>query len=149
MKIPFTAAVIAMALGLCAPAMAATEGGCEVLRNAPGVLVSGKLSQAYVAAFTKSGRVVPPDGTINAATFMDACKADAFILDAAQPEPGAPFPGANSFTEAQAQGRIEVAGFTAVSGLKKDEKGIWRATAMQAGKSMKVALDYKGNLVAN
>jgi hypothetical protein len=60
----------------------------------------------------------------------------------------APVEGANSFTEAQAQGRIVEAGFTDVSALKLDDKGVWRGTAMKGGKSMPVGLDYQGNVVS-
>ena len=58
-----------------------------------------------------------------------------------------PLAGANSFTEAQAKQRIADAGFTSVSALAKDDNGIWRGTAMKAGKSASVAVDYKGNVV--
>ena len=60
-----------------------------------------------------------------------------------------PVAGANSFTEAQAQDRIEKAGFTEVKGLKKDDQGIWRGSAMQSGKQVNVALDFQGNVVSN
>lgn len=60
----------------------------------------------------------------------------------------APVAGANSFTESQARGRIEERGFAQVTDLKKDDKGIWRGTAMKDGKSVAVALDYQGNVVA-
>jgi len=60
----------------------------------------------------------------------------------------APVEGANSFTEAQAKDRIAEAGYTDVSALKLDEKGVWRGTAMKDGKSMPVGLDYQGNVVA-
>jgi periplasmic protein CpxP/Spy len=60
-----------------------------------------------------------------------------------------PAAGANSFTEAQAQERIEKAGFTEVKALKKDDQGIWRATAMQSGKQVNVALDFQGNVASN
>ena len=60
-----------------------------------------------------------------------------------------PVPGANSFTEAQAKDRMEKAGFTQVINLKKDDNGIWRASAMQGGKQVNVALDFQGNVVAN
>ena len=60
----------------------------------------------------------------------------------------APVPGANSFTEAQAKDRIEKSGYTEVSGLRKDDQGIWRGQANKGGKSTTVALDYKGNVVA-
>ncbi|RVE89892.1 PepSY domain-containing protein [Sinorhizobium meliloti] len=62
--------------------------------------------------------------------------------------PTAPVEGANSFTEAQAKERIEEAGYTDVSGLKLDDKGVWQATAMKEGKSVSVALDYQGNVTA-
>jgi len=63
------------------------------------------------------------------------------------PNPGAPVAGANSFTEAQAKSRIEERGFTNVSGLKKDDAGVWRGMASQAGKSMTVSVDFQGNVV--
>lgn len=54
--------------------------------------------------------------------------------------------GANSFTEAQARSRLEDHGFTGVTGLAKDDAGIWWATASKDGKSVKVGLDYQGNV---
>ena len=63
--------------------------------------------------------------------------------------PGAPAAGANSFTEAQAKSSIEKAGYSDVSGLAKDQDGIWRGTATHNGESVDIALDYQGNIVAN
>jgi len=60
---------------------------------------------------------------------------------------GAPYPGANSFTEAQTRTRIETAGFQNVTGLKIDDKGIWRGTATKDNKQVGVAMDYKGNVI--
>ena len=60
----------------------------------------------------------------------------------------APAAGANSFTEAQAKERIEKAGFNEVSGLRKDDQGIWRATAKQGDKQVNVSLDFRGNVTA-
>ena len=62
--------------------------------------------------------------------------------------PGAPVAGANSFTEGQARSRMESKGYTNLSGLKKDDKGVWRGTAMRGGKSVDVSLDFEGNVVA-
>ena len=62
--------------------------------------------------------------------------------------PAAPVPGANSFTEDQAKSRIQDAGFSDVSALTKDDKGIWRGQATKDGKTTTVALDYQGNIVA-
>ena len=61
----------------------------------------------------------------------------------------APEAGANSFTESQARSRLEKNGFLAITGLMKDSDGIWRGKAMKDGKSMDVALDYKGVISAN
>lgn len=62
--------------------------------------------------------------------------------------PTAPVAGTNSFTEAQAKDRMEKAGYSGVSGLKLDDTGVWRASATKDGKSIKVSLDYQGNIVA-
>jgi hypothetical protein len=70
------------------------------------------------------------------------------VATAPSTDPNAPLAGANSFTEAQAKERMEKAGFLQVSNLKKDDKGIWRATAMHGGKQTNVAVDYRGNVVA-
>jgi len=56
--------------------------------------------------------------------------------------------GSNSFTEGQAKSRIEGAGLTNVTDLKKDDDGIWRAKATREGKSVTVGFDYKGNIAA-
>lgn len=63
--------------------------------------------------------------------------------------PNAPVEGANSFTEGQAQARIEKEGYTNVSGLSKDDKGVWRGTATKGGKKVTVSLDFQGNVTAN
>ena len=65
------------------------------------------------------------------------------------PNPGAPVAGANSFTEGQAKSRIEAKGFTNVSGLQKDDAGVWRGKASQDGKAMNVSVDFQGNVVSN
>lgn len=63
--------------------------------------------------------------------------------------PTAPVEGANSFTEEQARARLEENGYTAVTGLKLDDKRIWPASATKGGKPVTVTLDYQGNIVAN
>ena len=61
--------------------------------------------------------------------------------------PNAPVAGANSFTEGQAKSRIESRGYSNVTGLKKDDSGVWRGKAMKDGKSVDVSLDFQGNVV--
>jgi hypothetical protein len=63
--------------------------------------------------------------------------------------PNAPVEGANSFTEGQARSRIEKQGFTNVTGLTKDDKGVWRGRAMRGGKQVTVSLDFQGNVTSN
>jgi hypothetical protein len=53
--------------------------------------------------------------------------------------PGAPVAGANSFTEGQAQSRIEQNGYTNVTELKKDDTGVWRGKAHKDGRSVALA----------
>ena len=54
--------------------------------------------------------------------------------------------GANSFTQGEARAHIEHAGFTDVSALVKDGNGVWRGTAKKGGRTVRVALDFKGNV---
>jgi hypothetical protein len=64
------------------------------------------------------------------------------------PNPGAPVAGRNSFTEGQAKSRIESNGYSNVSELRKDDQGVWRGQAMKDGKTVKVSLDFQGNVTA-
>ena len=96
---------------------------------------------AVMAAAPVLAQTTPPATTtappaVTSPTAPSTAKADA------------PVPGANSFTEAQARGRIESNGFSNVSDLKKDEQSIWRGQAMKDGKTVSVAVDYQGNVVA-
>ena len=144
--------VCASALALLAtPAVAAMcDVDCKAQwtkadANSDGVL-NGAEAESFLAAARVSGRLAPADSTLTDAQFMEQCKAGVF--SAASITPAAPLEGANSFTENQAKDRIAAAGFTAVAALSKDDKGIWRGTAMKADKPVAVALDYKGNVVA-
>ncbi|AZO77456.1 MULTISPECIES: PepSY domain-containing protein [unclassified Bosea (in: a-proteobacteria)] len=61
----------------------------------------------------------------------------------------APLPGANSFTEGQAKSRLEANGYTNVTDLKKDDNGVWKGKATNAGAQVNVSVDYRGNIVKN
>jgi hypothetical protein len=61
---------------------------------------------------------------------------------------GTPVAGANSFTESQARSRIEAAGFSQITNLRKDDQGIWRGQAMHAGASTPVSMDFHGAVTA-
>ena len=57
-----------------------------------------------------------------------------------------PAKGSNSFTMEQANDRISAKGYGNVSGLTKDADGVWRGTGTKGGATVKVWLDYKGNV---
>lgn len=109
-------------------------------------LLSGAEADRYLAWMRVANKTLAGDGAINQAIFLENCKADVFTTVAV--DEGAPLEGANSFIEGQAQDRVVAAGFSSVSALTKDDKGIWRGTATKDGKNVNVAVDYKGNVVA-
>jgi opacity protein-like surface antigen len=66
-----------------------------------------------------------------------------------QKNSNAPVAGRNSFTEGQAQSAIEKAGYTNVTGLKKDDNGVWRGMASKSGATSNVSVDFQGNVNAS
>ena len=62
--------------------------------------------------------------------------------------PSAPVAGANSFTEGQAKSRIEGQGYSNVSGLSKDDAGVWRGKASKDSRTVDVSVDFQGNVTA-
>ena len=143
--------VMAATLFTVAPSLAATDADCTAMwvqadANGDGTLSGGEADR-YSAWMRVANKSVPEDGVITQAAFLENCKSDVFVT--ASVEEGAPFKGANSFTENQAKDRIIAAGFGTVSALAKDDDGIWRGTAMKDGKTVNVAVDYKGNVVGS
>jgi hypothetical protein len=56
-------------------------------------------------------------------------------------------PGSDSLNEDQTKLRIEAKGYSNVSGLQKDNRGIWRGKAtLKDGRSVAVILDLEGNI---
>jgi hypothetical protein len=142
-------ASVALFVGLYSPVFAASEAECEKEFASADANNDGALSQTegrrFFAAMRTSNRMTPND-RIDKPLFLEHCKADAFVIK--QPDAGAPLEGANSFTEKQATDRIEAAGYSDVSGLAQDTKGIWRGTAKRGSNLVKIAVDYKGNVVS-
>ena len=54
-----------------------------------------------------------------------------------------------AFTTDQAKSQIEAEGYSDISGLKKDAKGIWRGKAVKDGSPVNVTLGTDGNITAN
>jgi hypothetical protein len=70
------------------------------------------------------------------------------VNSSGQNNSNAPVAGRNSFTEGQAKSKIEGAGFSNVSGLAKDDSGVWRGKANKGGSSTNVSVDFQGNVNA-
>jgi hypothetical protein len=88
-----------------------------------------------------------PGATMNTTTATTARNPSAVqTTNTAHRTAAAPVPGRNSFTMRQAAGRIAKAGYTKVTGLKKDNQGIWRGQADKDGNPVSVSLDYQGNV---
>ena len=130
-------------------AFAMSESDCAAAWTKADANNDGKLTEAESARYYAAMRVANKpvaDGALTKEAFAENCKADMFM--AAKIDPGAPLAGANSFTEAQAKDRAIAAGFSTVSALKKDDKGVWRGTASEGAKTVNIAVDFKGNVVA-
>jgi hypothetical protein len=82
------------------------------------------------------------DASLGAPTSRDSNEA-VISTNADQPTPAA---GANSFTEDQARSRLEARGYSVMSGLEKDDSGIWRGKGQKNGGFADVWVDYKGNV---
>lgn len=127
-----------------------TEAECTSLWKIADANSDGKLSgtegDRYLALMRIANQTTGADGTMTETVFQESCKTDFFKI--ADADVGAPLAGANSFTESQAKDRVVAHGISMPASLVMDDKGIWRGTAMQDGKSVTVAVDYKGNVVA-
>ncbi|MBX3501381.1 MAG: hypothetical protein KF889_18230 [Alphaproteobacteria bacterium] len=150
MRRSIVAGAVALAC-LAAPAHAASEAECNDMFRKADVNGDGVLSDAEAGRFLAAMRLAnvaePTDGRIPSATFIEHCRSDLFRT--ATTDPGAPLKGANSFTQGQARDRAVARGYTEVGELKKDDDGIWRGPATLDGKSVSVAVDYKGNVVSD
>lgn len=136
---------------ISSPAFAATETECATLWRQADLnednMLSITESERYLAMMRLADKAIAADSMLSEPMFKENCMADVFAI--AVIDEGAPLEGANSFTETQAKDRVIAAGMTAPSVLTKDNKGIWRGTATQNGMTMTIAVDFKGNVVAN
>ncbi|MCC7048330.1 MAG: hypothetical protein IT562_16570 [Alphaproteobacteria bacterium] len=146
-------------VALASPALAASDTACKAEWDKADANRDGVLTGAEADPYMARMATPPQDGRITPAIFMSACQSDRFTTagatggtavstQTAKTDPGAPLAGANSFTESQARDRIVNAGYSDVSGLRKDDQGIWRGTAKKNGAQTNVAVDYRGNVVA-
>ena len=140
---------ISAAFAITTPVFAMPDAECAAAWTKADVdkdgIVTEREGERYFATLRIKGMPVV-DGKLPQAAFLEHCKADHFTV--AKLDVGAPLAGSNSFTEAQAKDRIMAAGYSSVKPLKKDAQGIWRGSALDGSKTVSVAVDYKGNVVA-
>ncbi len=149
MKYLLIAAGISASL-IASSAWAITDAECTAAWTKIDTRNAGTVGEVEAGRYLAALRVAntpAADGKLTRAAFLDHCKAGHFsnaVVDTA-----APLTGANSFTEAQAKDRVVAAGYSQVSALVKDANGVWRGTGSDGDKPMQVAVDFKGNVVAN
>lgn len=130
-----------------APA-ATPAADCEAQFTALDTDANGYLTDVEAPREFARARVdamTPEASGISKAAFLEMCGSENWVQKT--PEEGAPFEGANSFTEEQARDRAVAWNVTDVSALTLDDKGIWRGTGKVNGADVSVAVDYKGNVV--
>lgn len=94
-------------------------------------------TDAAGGAMAPGGVVSPPPADGNEAVNTDGNAADASVSA-----------GSSSFTEGQARGHIEKAGYTDVTALTKTPEGLWTGKAKKDGKTTDVSVDFKGAVTA-
>ena len=115
----------------------ALVGACSKPANQAADTTANAAATATENAADAGGVVSAPQSPQNDAVNMDANTNETVQT-----------PGSNSFTEAQARGQIENAGYTNVAGLTKGADGMWAGKAMKDGKTMDVSVDFKGAVAA-
>ena len=134
-----------MRIRMCALAGAALSLTMLAACSKPAETPTTTASDATAVTADAANTVVDPGGAVSPppANGNEAVNAEANTTDASQS------PGSNSFTERQARGQIENAGYSDVTGLTKTADGMWTGKAMKSGKSMNVSVDFKGAVSTN
>jgi hypothetical protein len=118
----------------------------------PGTLLGAPPLIGGQSAGITPGATPPPEGNTAVGGGM-APDAMSGLNNGAPGAPGAgnqsSKPGANSFTRGQAAARIQKQGFTNVTGLHKDDQGVWHGKATRNGHPTSVLLDYRGEIVGS
>src|SRR4051812_38920150 len=131
---------IALGASIGAALTLAALGGCSKPADKAADATAATADAAATApadAAAPGGAVSPPPSAQNEAVNTDGNTSDTSVAAAS-----------NSFTEGQARGHIEEAGYTDVTGLTKSPEGLWTAKAKKGGKTVDVALDFKGAVTA-
>jgi hypothetical protein len=135
-----------ISLALAATLLAGTAMA-QGTATTPGNSAPGATSNAPMPGVNPNTGVTPNTGLTGRNSGSAAASGDrnqaVTTTGANAPQPAR---GSSSFTHNQARRRLERNGFQSVSGLAKDNGGVWRGKAMKDGQPVQVWLDYKGNV---
>ena len=135
-----------ISLALAATLLAGTAMA-QGTATTPGNTAPGATSNAPMSGVNPNTGVTPNTGLAGRNSGTAAASGDrnqaVTTTGANAPQPAR---GSSSFTQAQARRRLERNGFQGVSGLAKDNGGVWRGAATKDGQPVQVWLDYKGNV---
>lgn len=126
---------LSLAAVLCLAAVSACSKPAGQAAADAGSATANAAAGSTAGAASPGGAVSPPEA--NGAVNPDANKQ---ATDTAA--------ASSSFTEGQAKGHLENAGYTDVSDLTKTSDGLWTARAKKDGKTVEVAVDFKGAVTA-
>jgi hypothetical protein len=142
-----SAAAISVMLLAAACSKPATETAADATATTETAASAAGTATANAADATAAGADAAADGAAAPGGAVSPPAANAAVDTDASTDPG-PAAASNSFTEGQAKGHIENAGYTNVTGLTKTPDGLWTAKASKGGKTMDVTLDFKGAVTA-
>jgi hypothetical protein len=128
-------ACIVLALGALA---ACSKPGAQSSSQSASSQSADAAAPASAAAGQPSGSDEPVSPPQNGAINTDANKGESQLS-----------PGHNSFTQDQARGRIQDAGYTDIGTLSQTADGVWTAQAKKDGKTVDVFVDFKGAVSAH
>ena len=148
MRLTFAAAAFVVASG-AAFAQATSPQGTNPGTNPGATQVAPPPAAPATGQTAPSTSSQTPSASVNTAPSTTSSSPSAVqTSNTSHRTAAAPVPGRNSFTRGQAASRISAAGYTKVTGLKKDNQGIWRGQAQKDGNAVSVSLDYQGNVTA-
>ena len=141
----------AVALGVLSASATLAQTAPTTSVTQPSATTSSPSATAPPTALTppSTTATVPPQSATAPSNSTSTAPSAVSTSNADSKTAAAPVPGANSFTEGEARSRLESHGYSNVTGLTKDDQSIWRGKAMKDGKSVDIALDYQGNIVAH
>jgi hypothetical protein len=135
--LPFALMASVSLLAACQKPAATTDTTTTTAATSTDAAAPTTVNPAADASATSGGGAVSPPAA-NGAVNADANRSSTDVASAS-----------NSFTESQAKGHIENAGYANVTGLTKTPHGLWTAKATKAGKPVTVVVDFKGAVTAN